>query len=205
MSRSRRSSSYKPERKSRTRNEARLRRRKRRLAQEALREREIAEGLERATNPSASNRTSDYASIEEEKAERESIVCRFLDSIRTQMPELMKSLENIRDFRNPKKIKHQLSMVLFYGILCFVMQISSRREANRDLTGPVLLMHLRQHFPDLKKLPHQDTLNRILSGIDVEAIQNTHLEMIKRLIRNKKFIRLFVESGEATLGELGNA
>jgi hypothetical protein len=26
-------------------------------------------------------------------------------------------------------------MALLYGILCFVLQIASRREANRELTG----------------------------------------------------------------------
>jgi hypothetical protein len=83
-------------------------------------------------------------------------------------------------------------MVLLYGILCFVLQISSRREANRKLTGPVLLGHLRAVFPDMEKLPHQDTLNRILSCIDVEKLQQAHIQMIRRLIRNKKFERRLV-------------
>ena len=105
----------------------------------------------------------------------------------------MESLGKIKDFRNPKKIDHQLSLVLFYGLLCFVLQISSRREANRELTGPVLLAHLRQLFPELEKLPHQDTLNRILTNIEVEALQDAHLQMVKRLIRNKKFNRWLVD------------
>jgi hypothetical protein len=104
----------------------------------------------------------------------------------------MDSLSKIGDYRNPKKVEHQLSLVLLYGILCFVLQISSRREANRELTGPVLLGHLRELFPELEKLPHQDTLNRILTKIEVEALQEAHLQMIKRLIRNKKFNRWLV-------------
>lgn len=83
-------------------------------------------------------------------------------------------------------------MVLLYGILCFVLQISSRREANRDLTGPMLLGHLRAIFPEMKNLPHQDTLNRILSHINVEKLQQAHIQMIRRLIRNKKFERRLV-------------
>lgn len=104
----------------------------------------------------------------------------------------MNSLGKIEDYRNPKKIEHQLTLVLLYGILCFVFQINSRRDANRTLTGPVLLDHLHQYFPDLKKLPHQDTLNRILSKIKVEGLQTAHLQMIKRLIRNKKFNRWLI-------------
>jgi hypothetical protein len=104
----------------------------------------------------------------------------------------MESLSKIDDYRNPKKIDHQLTMVLLYGILCFVLQISSRREANRELTGPVLLGHLRELFTEMESIPHQDTLNRILSRIEVEKIGQAHIQMIRRLIRNKKFERWLV-------------
>ncbi|MFH1465176.1 MAG: transposase family protein [Pseudomonadota bacterium] len=152
----------------------------------------MVQGLVRAMNPSASNRVSAHASVEEEQAEREALAAEFIDTIRPQLPALLQSLAKIEDYRNPKKIEHQLTMVLLYGILCFVLQTSSRREANRELSGPVLLAHLRKLFPELEKLPHQDTLNRILSRIDVEGIQQALLEMIRRLIRNKKFNRWLV-------------
>jgi len=139
-----------------------------------------------------SNRVSAHASVEEERAEREVIAQQFIDAIRPQLPALMASLDEIEDPRNPKKITHQLTMVLLYGVLCFVLQMSSRREANRDLSGPVLLSHLQKLFPELQALPHQDTLNRVLSRIEVEALQDAHLQMIRRLIRNKKFDRWLV-------------
>lgn len=139
-----------------------------------------------------SNRISAHASVEEERAEREVIAQHFIDAIRPQLPALMDSLGEIEDPRNPKKITHQLTMVLLYGVLCFVLQTSSRREANRDMSGPVLLSHLQQLFPELQALPHQDTLNRILSRIEVEALQDAHLQMIRRLVRNKKFDRWLV-------------
>lgn len=190
---SRRSNSTRrPRRKSRTQAEIKERRQKRRKEQASLRARELAMGLKRATNPSASNRVSGHASVEEEKAEREVIAAEFIDAIRPQLPTLMQSLAKIKDYRNPKKIEHQLTMVLLYGMLCFVLQTSSRREANRELSGPVLLGHLRKLFPEMDKIPHQDTLNRILSGIDVEGIQQAHLELIRRLVRNKKLNRWLV-------------
>jgi len=148
--------------------------------------------LERATNPSVPNRVSGYASVDEERAEREEVLAWFVDTIRPPLPALMKSLSAIDDYRNPKKVTHQLTMVLFYGILCFIRHTSSRRQANRELTGPVLLEYLRELFPEMESIPHQDTLNRILSRIEVEEIQQAHLEMIRRLIRNKKFDRWLV-------------
>jgi len=36
-------------------------------------------------------------------------------------------------------------------------------------------------------VPHQDTLNRLLSGIEVEEIEQALLDLVQRLIRNKKF------------------
>lgn len=153
----------------------------------------MAEGLKRATNPSVSNRKNGHGSPQEEQAEREQIVSQFIDGIGPLLPAVIQSLGEIEDFRNPNKVEHQLSMVLLYGILCFVLQMSSRREANRELTGPVLLAHLHQLFPQMKEIPHQDTLGRVLAGIDVEALQETHLQMIRRLIRNKKFNRWLVE------------
>jgi len=153
----------------------------------------LAQGLERGTNPSLPNRVSEHADVNEAKEEREMIVTHFMDAIRTQLPALIEALSKIQDFRNPKKIKHQLAMVLFYGMLCFVLHTSSRREANRDMTGPVLKEHLQQLFPEIETLPHQDTLNRILSRIDVEKIQDAHVQMIGRLIRNKKFIRWLID------------
>ena len=136
-----------------------------------------------------SNRVCAHASVEEERAEREMTAQQFIDAIRPQLPALLDSLDKIEDPRNPKKITHQLTMVLLYGVLCFVLQMSSRREANRDLSGPVLLSHLQKLFPELQALPHQDTLNRLLSRIEVEALQDAHLQMIRRLVRNKKFDR----------------
>lgn len=175
-----------------TQDEIKAKRRKRREAQAALRNRQHAEGLERMTNPSVSSRMSSHASVEEERAEREGVTQRFIDAIRPQLPSLMQSLGEIEDYRNPKKVTHQLVLVLFYGVLCFVLHVSSRREANREMTGPVLLEHLHRLFPEMEGVPHQDTLNRILSRIEVEDIQEAHLRMLRRLVRNKKFRRWLV-------------
>jgi len=144
------------------------------------------------TNPSISNCVSAHSNIEEEREEREAIAARFIDTIRQQLPALIESLAKIKDYRNPKKVGHQLTMVLFYGVLCFVLQASSRREANREMSGPALLVHLQNVFPEIHKIPHQDTLNRVLSNIDVEALQEAHVAMIRRLIRNKKLKRWLV-------------
>jgi len=110
------------------------------------------------------------------------------------MPDLLKRLEKIPDPRNPKKLKHRLTVLMRYGILVFVFQYSSRREANRDITRPVFEDNLRLLFPQLDELPHADTLFRLLCRIDVSQIETAHVELVNRLIRNKKFTRYLINN-----------
>ena len=84
-------------------------------------------------------------------------------------------------------------MVLLYGLLSFVFQRASRREANRTLSRPAFLATLQAFFPELESLPHADTLNRLLARIEVQALEVAHVEVIRRLIRNQKFRRYRVE------------
>jgi hypothetical protein len=113
---------------------------------------------------------------------------------RAKLPVLLERLSKIPDYRNPKKVKHKLTVVLIYGILVFVYQMASRREADRTMSRPAFMESLRQIFPDLEELPHLDTLNRILSKIEVSSIEETHIDLIRRLIRKKKFLRYLIDN-----------
>ena len=111
-----------------------------------------------------------------------------------QLPDLLKRLEKIPDPRNPKKLKHRLTVLMLYGILVFVFQYSSRREANAEITRPMFEDNLRLLFPQLDDLPHSDTLFRLLCRIDVSQIETAHVELVNRLIRNKKFTRYLINN-----------
>jgi hypothetical protein len=100
--------------------------------------------------------------------------------LRAKLPILLERLSKIPDYRNPKKIKHKLTVVLISGILVFVYQMASRREANRTMSRPAFMESLRLIFPDLEELPHHDTLNRILSGIEVSQIEETLIDLKTR-------------------------
>ena len=69
----------------------------------------------------------------------------------------------IDDPRDPKKVKHKLTVLLTYGILTFVYQMASRWEADREMTRPVFMENLKLLFPELGSIPHHDTLMRLLS------------------------------------------
>ncbi len=52
---------------------------------------------------------------------------------------------------------------------------------------------LQQLFPDLETIPHHDTLNRLLSGIDVNRIEAAQIELVRSLIGDKKFQPYLIE------------
>lgn len=168
-------------------------RKERYRAQKELRKQQREEGLEVPPQRSPPNRKSELTSEEAEQAERQWAVIQQVLTMRALMPPLLENLGGIPDPRDPKKTKHKLTLLLIYGILMFVYHMASRRQANEKMTRPVFMSNLNLLFPELEELPHHDTLNRLLSRIDVGQIQSAHIDLIRRLIRNKKFRHLLVD------------
>ena len=165
---------------------------KRRAAQRQLCARRAEVGWLPPRAASVSNRLCPYSTEAEEQAAREEAVAGQLGVFRKLLPKLLKELSKISDPRQPKKVKHKLTVVLLYGLLSFVLQMASRREANRELSRPAFLATLQALFPELESLPHADTLHRLLQEIEVQALEETHVELLRRWIRNKKFRRYLV-------------
>ncbi len=174
------------------REDRRRERQERRRAAKELRKRQAAEGLERPPTGTIGNGTSPWKTVEEEQQARQEAVEEQIQAYRSALPTLLKRLGKIRDPRNPKTIRHKSTVLLLYGILLFVFQMASRREANRQMTLPQFQENLRRLFPDLESVAHQDTLNRLLAGIEVNEIEEALVELIQRFIRKKKFLRYLV-------------
>ena len=133
------------------------------------------------------NRKCSATNSEEEMAQRQNIVEKTTVIYRQMLPGLIKKLSKIKDPRNPLKIKHKITVLMVYGILLFVYQIGSRRNANKEMTSPIFLSNVTAVFPEFKTIPHADTLARLLEKIDCEKIQDEMVEMLKDLIKKKKF------------------
>ena len=165
-----------------------------RRAQRELRERQKAEGLKAVARTTIFNGKSEWTTVEEEKQARQEAVEEQLRVFRHVVPTLLKRFGEIPDPRNPKTSKHKLTVLVLYGIVAFVLQMTSRREANREMTMPQFQENLKLLFPELDSTPHQDTLNRLLGKIAVDRIQDTLLDLITGFIRNKKFCRYLVSN-----------
>lgn len=163
-----------------------------REAQCQLRDQQAQQGLLAPPRASVSNRLCPYQDEAEERAAREAAVAGQLGVFRSLLPKLLKDLSQIDEVRQAKKVKHKLTVVLLYGLLSFVFQMASRREANRELSRPVFMATLQALFPELETLPHADTLHRVLQGIEVKELEHAHVALIRRLIRNKKFRRYLI-------------
>ncbi len=131
--------------------------------------------------------------MEEEQQARQAATTEQLRVLRARLPVLLQRMSTIEDPRNPKKIKHKPTTLMIYGILSFVFQMASRQEANREMTRPMFMENLEILFPDLESIPHNDTLYRLLASIEVDEIEGALIELVRRLIRNKKFVRYLVD------------
>jgi hypothetical protein len=125
-------------------------------------------------------------SIEDEQEEQQTLIENATKIYRRLLPNLLKKLARIKDPRRPGSIKHKHTVLLLYGILMFVYQVGSRREANRSMTR-IQFENLQTIFPELETMPHADTLARLLEVIEVEEIQECMVELVNDLIRSKKF------------------
>jgi hypothetical protein len=181
-----------PSRQQRRREELKRKKQARREAARQLRQRQAAQGLEPLRKATIGNGKSEWQTIEEEKQARQETTEEQLRVYRAVLPRLLKRLAKIPDPRKPRLIRHKLTVLLLYGILMFVYQMSSRREANREMSLPQFWENLRLLFPELESLPHQDTLARLLARIEGDQIQESLLSLIEQLIRNKKFSRYLI-------------
>jgi len=148
--------------------------------------------IKQATRTALPNRNCQWKTPEEEHCARQVVVEATLKVFRALLPGLLTDLAKIADPRNPHKIKHKLTVLLLYGMFAFVFHYSSRREAGREMSRPVFFENLKQLFPELESLPHQDTLCRLLEKIEVDEIETAHINLLRRLIRNKKFVHYLV-------------
>ena len=136
---------------------------------------------------SIANRKRGYETPEDEKLDRQTSVEAALKVYQKTLPILLKRLSKIKDPRQPRKVKHSLTVLAIYGVLMFVYQMSSLREANKEMSTAIFLENMNAMFPDFETMPHADTLSRLLERINVDEIEESLLELFEQLVKKKKF------------------
>ncbi len=169
------------------REEFKVQRAERKRVQKAL-------GLPQISHTTISNGKSNYRNTAEEGVARTEATWEQLKVLRAKLPALLKRFAAIPDPRNARKTKHKLSVLMLYGILSFALQMSSSREATREMSRPMFWENLKRFFPELDEVPHHDTLKRLLERIEISELENLHLDLIRGWIRNKKFRRYLIDN-----------
>jgi len=147
-----------------------------------------------AINPIAlPNRKCSYQTIEEEQQARQDAAEAQLNAWRAFLPDVLERFARIEDPRRPGSIRHKLTVLIIFGMLLFVYQCASRRQANRELSRPGVLEAFRSVFPEIDSIPHLDTLERLLEEIPAQNIEDVLGKKIARLLRSKKLQALLVE------------
>ena len=140
----------------------------------------------------ASNKKSSATTVIEQKIIYEDIVSAQIEAWRLILPGIIKRLSKINDLRRPKSIKHSIAVLLFFGLLLFLFRIKSKRDFNAQMTGPGMFEFFHKLFPEINSIPHADTITRILKTVNTESIEQVHINMIKSLIKKKKFRKLLL-------------
>jgi len=141
-----------------------------------------------------SNTLCPWTNVAQETQERQQASGDHLLLLRSQLPLILQGLKCIPDYRNPKKIKHKLTVLMLYGLLMFIFQFSSRRQVNKEMSRPQFMENLKAFFPELDSLPHADTLYRVLKQIEVNQLEKIHIQVVNKLIRGKKFKRYLINN-----------
>ena len=66
-----------------------------------------------------------------------------------------------------------------------------------DFRQPKKIKHMenmRIFFPDLDSLPHHDTVNRFLAGVDINQLDKVLCDLIRHFIRSKKFVNYLIDN-----------
>ncbi len=125
-----------------------LERKAKKRKQRELHKHQVKQGVNKPVKQTIPNRKSEWKTVEEEAAARQKIAEEKRKVYRQALPELLLKLGKIPDPRHPNKIDHLLTVLMLYGILMFVFQMSSRRKTNKELTKPEFMTSLQEAFPE---------------------------------------------------------
>ena len=120
-------------------------------------------------------------------AETDEMTGCFIRVLRILLPGLLVKLSQIEDCRDQGKVKHSLPVLMIYGIMVFLSHTESRRQATGEISKMSLLPFINQFLPGTEDMPHGDTLNRLLGGIDVASIDKCYIDAVSEFIRSDRF------------------
>jgi len=111
----------------------------------------------------------------------------YIRLLRFILPGILVLISKLGDPRNEAKVIHPLPMVMLYGILMFLSHMPSRRAANREIGGSKVDGLMEWLLGEFRRIPHADTLARLLAGINENSLEEQYEELIRVFIKSDTF------------------
>ena len=164
----------------------------RRALQTEIREELVQDNNTISHRTNAHNRKCASADINQEREGRQKSIAAYIKSTQYVFKKLVQFLKKLKDPRRLESLTHPLISLMLLMILSFCFSIKSRKEFNREMTAPQVIESCKAIMPQIDAAPHADTIARVLNQLDPKDVQRVQYQLIRTLLSNKKFIRLYI-------------
>jgi hypothetical protein len=122
-----------------------------------------------------------------EEGAKEVLAEQYMRLLGLLIPGILAMFSTVEDLRALHKTKHKLPALILYGIIMFMSQTSSRREANREIGGSEVAELIQRLVPEFTSMPHADTLARLLEVIDPGTMEKQYEELVREFVKSDFF------------------
>ena len=133
-----------------------------------------------------------------EKREREKEQNNFFEFLKIQrhfFKDFITNLKNVKDHRHQSYIMYGPEVLLFTMILKNMAGLKSMRTMSNHFNKEECIENVSKALglKFLEELPHYDTINNFLSGLDVKELETIRTYMIKELLKKRCFESFRIE------------
>lgn len=134
-----------------------------------------------------------------EKREQEKSTNYFFEFIKIKkhfFKQFTDKLKNVKDHRNTNYITYGPEIILFLVILKNMADLKSMRSMSNSFNREECIKNIQKvlEIEELEELPHYDTINDFLSGLEISELENIRTHMIKELLRKRCFENYRIEN-----------
>ena len=102
---------------------------------------------------------------------------------------MINNLKNVKDHRHQSYITYGPEVILFTMIMKNMTGLKSMRNMSDSFNKEDCIENMGKvlGLKSLQELPHYDTINDFLSGLDIEELEKIRIYMIKELLKKRSF------------------
>ncbi|MDR2834489.1 MAG: transposase family protein [Streptococcaceae bacterium] len=121
------------------------------------------------------------------------------------LPELKKWLSGVKDPRNLQYTTYPAELLLYVMIIKHATGLFSMRRMTEKLNNDNAIQNMKEilGLPFLEKLPHHDTINDFLKGLEISELEEIRIKIIKKLLQDTRFHQFMIRANRLSKGKNG--